>query len=87
MTGHLTLPDEIIDLVYSIAAFQHSDSVKWSADFGRVLRPGERGICHFAVTAREPVAYVDIQVKPIGCAAGIDDDLGRQHIATFRKPA
>ena len=86
-------------------------------DFARVLRPGGRGVCHFAVADRDLVIYreptglraryslrfeertsdavvsalsasgfVDVWVRPIGCGASIDDDVGRQH-ATFRKVA
>jgi ubiquinone/menaquinone biosynthesis C-methylase UbiE len=116
--GRLPLQDETIDLVYSIAVFQHIDPAEWPAyfdDFARVLRPGARGVCHFAGDDRAPATYieprglrarysqrfaerrsdqitaalsaagfVEILVEPIG--ARIDDDVGRQQLATFRKP-
>lgn len=115
----LPLPDGSIDLVYSVAVFQHLDPAEWPsyfADFARVLRPGGRGVCHVAVADREPVSYLDrgglrgryslrfeehrndavasalsaagfenVRVAPIHGAASIDDDVGRQHVATFSK--
>ena len=119
--GILPVADETIDLVYSIAVFQHIDPAEWPAyfdDFARVLRPGGRGICHVAVADHDPVTYrepgglrgryslrfaerssaeiiaalgdagfIDIRVDPMGDPAGLDDDVGRQHLATFRKSA
>lgn len=116
----LPLADNSVDLVYSIAVFQHIDPGRWSAyfeDFARVLRPGGHGVCQVAITDQEPVTYreppglralyslrfgertsdavtgalsasgfVDVQVEPIGAGASIDDDVGQQHIVTFRKP-
>lgn len=119
--GRLGLPDESIDLVYSIAVFQHIDPGQWPAcfrDFVRVLRPGGVGVLHLAVAEQDAVAYhqprglrgryslrfeehgsaevsrallgagfVDVRVEPVLGGAGIDDDVGHQHVATFRKPA
>lgn len=31
--------------------------------------------------------FGDVRIEPIAGAAGIDDDVGRQHVATFAKPA
>jgi len=31
--------------------------------------------------------FVDVEVTPVGFGATVDDDVGAQHIATFRKPA
>lgn len=31
--------------------------------------------------------FTDVRVEPLDPASGIDDDVGRQHTATFRKPA
>jgi len=112
--GDLPVRDETIDVVYSIAVFQHIEAVNWPTyfeDFARILRPGGRGICQFAAADREPVKYVeptglraryslrfeergsdevaaalsaagfvDVRVEPI--AASINDDVGRQHLAT-----
>lgn len=116
----LPLADETIDLVYSIAVFQHIDFAKWSTyfdHFARVLRPGGQGVCHVVVADGEPVTYrqpaglrrryslrfeesssddviaalrgsgfVNVQVRPTDRGASIEDDVGRQHIATFCKP-
>lgn len=116
----LPVADEAIDVVYSIAVFQHLNPTAWPAwftEFARVLRPGGRGICHVAVADRAPVTYnepaglraryslrfeehgsdviesvlsdagfVDVRVAPIQGSVSIDDDVGRQHVATFRKP-
>lgn len=116
----LPLPDASIDVLYSIAVFQHLDPAVWPtyfADFARVLRAGGRGVCHVAVADRERVIYqqppglraryslrfeerstsdvvtalnaagfVNVRVAPIARAAVIDDDVGRQHVATFDKP-
>ena len=115
----LPVENETIDVVYSIAVFQHIDPATWPAyfaEFARVLRPGGRGACHVAVADHDAVAYhephglraryslrfeersanevaaalegaglVDVLVEPVG-RPGIADDVGRQHIATFRKP-
>jgi len=117
--GDLPLADESIDLVYSVAVFQHIDPSQWSPyfdDFARVLRPGGLGICQVAIADRDPQPYrvpkglraryslrfeerttdevsaavaaagfVDVQVQPVDVAASIEDDVGRQHIVTFRK--
>jgi len=119
--GRLPLADQSVDLVYSIAVFQHLDPTEWPAylaDFARVLRPGGRGVCHVAVadraarpyrepgglrgryslryqehssgsvaTALSDAGFVDVHVAAIDGAASIDDDVGRQHVATFRKDA
>ena len=118
--GDLPLADESVDLVYSIAVFQHIHPAEWSPyfdDFARVLRPGGRGVCQVAVADRDPRTYraprglraryslrfeertsdevgaavaasgfEDVQVSAIGPDALIEDDVGRQHIVTFRKP-
>jgi len=58
--GDLPLADGSIDLVYSIAVFQHIDPSDWSAyfaDFARVLRPGGRGVCQVAIADRDPHTY------------------------------
>ena len=119
--GRLPVRDGSVDVVYSIAVFQHLDPGDWPrcfSDFARVLRPGGRGICHVAIaddapaTYREPAGlraryslrfeehssdavrsalsaagFVDIRVEPVDGAMSIDDDVARQHVATFRKPA
>ena len=118
--GRLPVADGSIDVVYSIAVFQHIDPTAWPsyfADFARVLRPGGRGVCHVAIAHRDMATYhqpgglrgryslrfeehrsdavasalsgagfVDVRVDPIDGAITIEDDVGRQHIATFRKP-
>lgn len=38
-------------------------------------------------TALSDAGFVDVRVAAIDGAASIDDDVGRQHVATFRKDA
>ena len=118
--GRVPLPDATIDVVYSIAVFQHLDPAAWPAwfaEFARVMRPGAHGFCHLVVAEDDPVTFdepaglrgryslrfeehsstsiasalsdagfADIRVTPIAAVSTIDDDVGRQHIATFCKP-
>lgn len=37
--------------------------------------------------ALSDAGFVDVRIEPIGSGAGIDDDVGRQHVANFAKPA
>ncbi len=56
----LPVEDGSIDVVYSIAVFQHIDPSDWPSHFdafSRALRPGGRGLCHFAVADAKPIAY------------------------------
>lgn len=56
----LPVEDASIDLVYSIAVFQHIDPGDWPRyfhEFHRVLRPGGTGLCHFAIADSDPVSY------------------------------
>ena len=118
--GRLPVADATIDIVYSIAVFQHLDPARWPvwfAEFARVLRPGGRGVCHVAISDRDPVTFhapaglrgryslrfeeqssasviaalseagfAEVRLDPIAAGTSIEDDVGRQHIATFRKP-
>ena len=118
--GRLPVREGSVDVVYSIAVFQHLDPGDWPrcfADFARVLRPGGRGICHIAIADNAPITYrepgglraryslrfeehnsdavrsalsaagfVDIRVERVDGAMSIEDDVARQHIASFRKP-
>jgi SAM-dependent methyltransferase len=56
----LPVEDASIDTVYAIAVFQHLDPTVWPShfeSFARVLRPGGRGLCHFAIADENPTAF------------------------------
>ena len=49
----------------------------------RYAEAGSRGDVAAALLA---AGFMDVKVEPVDHGAGIDDDVGRQHVATFTKP-